>query len=86
MAMDRHELERMNQLSTKVFHLEQQLQFLYRHLGIEYQDPDNLDDVGAAISRGNMIEAIKLYRDKTGASLGDAKVAVEDLARKLGIA
>ena len=86
MAMDRHELERMNQLSTKVFHLEQQLQFLYRHLGIEYKDPGNLDDVGAAISRGNTIEAIKLYREKTGASLADARVAVENLARRLGIA
>ncbi len=76
----------MNQLSTKVFHLEQQLQFLYRHLGIQYSDPDNLDDVGAAISGGNMIEAIKLYREKTGASLADAKAAVDELARKLGFA
>ena len=86
MAMDRHELERMNQLSAKVFHLEQQLQFLYRHLGIQYQDPSSLDAVGAALSQGNTIEAIKLYREKTGAGLAEAKAAVEDLARKLGIA
>lgn len=86
MAMTQHEIERLNQLSTKVFHLEQQLQFLYRHLGIEYRDPEGLDDVGAAISRGSMIEAIKLYREKTGASLADAKAAVDDLARKLGYA
>jgi ribosomal protein L7/L12 len=86
MAMDRHELERMNQLAAKVFHLEQQLQFLYRHLGVEYKDPSNLDDVGAAISGGNMIEAIKLYRERTGVGLAEAKAAVDDLARKLGIA
>lgn len=86
MAMDRHELERLNQLSAKVFHLEQQLQFVYRHLGIQYQDPESLDNVGEAISRGNMIEAIKLYRERTGASLADSKAAVDDLARKLGFA
>jgi hypothetical protein len=86
MAMDRHELERMNQLAARVFHLEQQLQFVYRHLGIEYKDPASLDDIGAAISSGNMIEAIRLYREKQGGSLAEAKAAVEDLARKLGIA
>jgi ribosomal protein L7/L12 len=86
MAMDRHELERMNQLAARVFHLEQHLQFLYRHLGIEYKDPASLDDVGEALSRGNTLEAIKLYREKTGVGLAEAKAAVEDLARKLGIA
>ncbi len=86
MAMERHELERLNQLSAKVYHLEQQLQFLYRHLGIEYKAPDNLDEVGDALSRGNTIEAIKLYRELTGTSLAEAKAAVEDLARKLGYA
>lgn len=86
MGMERHELERMNELSAKVFHLEQQLQFLYRHLGIEYTDPANLDDVGAAIKSGNMVAAVKLYMDKKGVGLKEAKAAVDDLAAKLGIA
>lgn len=86
MGMERHELERMNELSAKVFHLEQQLQFLYRHLGIEYTDPANLDDVGAAIMSGNMIAAVKLYMDKKGVGLKEAKAAVDDLAAKLGVA
>ena len=87
MAMTPHELERMNQLASRVFHLEQQLQFLYQHLGVQYQQaPGNLDEVGAAISRGNMIEAIKLYREATGVGLAEARAAVEDLARKLGYA
>lgn len=84
--MDRHELERMNQLAARVLHLEQQLQFLYRHLGIQYSDPASLDDVGAALSQGNKIEAIKLYREKTGVGLAEAKAAVDDLERKLGLA
>lgn len=84
--MDTHELARMNQLSARVFHLEQQLQVLYRHLGIQYSDPASLDDVGAALSQGNKLEAIKLYREKTGTGLAEAKAAVENLARKLGLA
>ena len=35
----------------------------------------------AAIQRGRMIEAIKIYRDLTGASLREAKSAVEAIAR-----
>lgn len=84
--MDTHELKRMNQLSARVFHLEQQLQLLYRHLGIQYSAPESLDDVGAALSQGNKLEAIKLYREQTGVGLAEAKAAVDDLERKLGLA
>jgi hypothetical protein len=34
-----------------------------------------------AIQRGKMIDAIKIYRETTGASLRDAKAAVEAIAR-----
>jgi ribosomal protein L7/L12 len=85
MAMEIHERERLEQLEKKVFHLEQQLQFLYRHLGVEYQDPQGLDDVSAALSGGSIIEAVKLYREKTGVGLAEAKAAVDDLKRKLGL-
>jgi ribosomal protein L7/L12 len=44
-------------------------------------DADILDLLRA----GQKIRAIKLYRDKTGAGLVDAKNAVETLARKSGI-
>ncbi len=37
-----------------------------------------------AIRKGNFIEAIKLYRAKTGVSLQDAKEAIDDWRRKLG--
>jgi ribosomal protein L7/L12 len=45
-------------------------------------DADFLDLLRA----GQKIRAIKLYRDKTGVGLADAKNAVEALARKSGIA
>jgi ribosomal protein L7/L12 len=44
-------------------------------------DPDVLELLRA----GQKIRAIKLYRDKTGAGLAEAKNAVETLARKNGI-
>lgn len=39
-----------------------------------------LDDIKAQIAAGRMIEAIKLYRDATGAGLAEAKEAVELIA------
>jgi len=38
----------------------------------------------AAIRKGNVIEAIKLYRAKTGVSLQDAKEAIDEWRRHLG--
>ena len=39
-----------------------------------------LDDIKAEIASGNMITAIKLYREATGAGLAEAKQAVELIA------
>ncbi len=39
-----------------------------------------LDDIKAEIAAGNMITAIKLYRDATGTGLAEAKAAVELIA------
>jgi hypothetical protein len=38
-----------------------------------------------ALQRGRMIEAIKIYRNMTGIGLKEAKVAVEGMARDLGV-
>ena len=39
-----------------------------------------LDDINAQIAAGRMIDAIKLYREATGAGLAEAKEAVELIA------
>lgn len=39
-----------------------------------------LDDIRAQIAAGNRIEAIKIYREATGAGLAEAKEAVELIA------
>ena len=33
--------------------------------------------------QGELLEAIRLYRDRTGASLSEAKAAVEEMGRRL---
>lgn len=43
--------------------------------------PPDLNAVRAAIAEGRMIDAIKLYREMTGAGLAASKDAVERLAR-----
>ncbi len=61
---------------------------LYKHLGIGQLAATALDqpapEIVDAIQRGNKIVAIKLWRERTGVGLAEAKNAVEDLARSLG--
>jgi ribosomal protein L7/L12 len=33
--------------------------------------------------QGNLLEAVRLYRDQTGASLSEAKAAVEEMGRRI---
>jgi hypothetical protein len=44
---------------------------------------DQADRVKDALFRANKLEAIKLYREKTGVGLAEAKQAVESLERHL---
>ncbi len=74
--------------SIRLARLERQVAFLYRHFGL---DPALADVFGAvdglppafvdALRRQDLITAIKLYRQATGASLADAKETVERIAR-----
>ncbi len=45
-------------------------------------DHERLDDL---VRSGNKIQAIKLYRDETGANLVEAREAVEGRAREIGV-
>ena len=61
--------------SERIADLERKVGYLIRYLG--------LGPVGDALSRGKPIDAIKVYRTLTGASLADAKRAVDSMARDL---
>ena len=68
--------------------LERKLDALLHHLQIEVPEPDRsavLPDVLEHLRHGRKIHAVKAYRERTGASLADAKAAVESLAREHGL-
>lgn len=80
-------------LRDRILHLEGQVAFLYRHLGITFVPEAATGDhpqVIEAIKRGNLLEAIKIYRTVYSTStltvgLDEAKRAVEEMKARLGI-
>ena len=72
----------------RIRRLEAQVAHLYFHLGL---DPDaaipsgsgGIDaEVASLINTGKKIQAIKLYRERTGTGLAEAKDAVEAYERR----
>jgi hypothetical protein len=63
-------------LAVQVRRLERKLDAILAHLKIPLPD-DGLDDIRALIAAGRKIEAIKAYRQRTGATLAEATVAVD---------
>mgnify|MGYP000883517034 CR=1 FL=1 len=67
-----------NGTAARLAAIERKLDAIMNQLGINY--PEGADDEVAALAKaGQVIEAIKLYRKKTGASLSDAKAFVDSL-------
>jgi ribosomal protein L7/L12 len=71
------------QLRARVMELEGKIEFLYRHLGITYTKEISEADrkVAEVLKTGNIIEAIKVYREIHNVGLAEAKKAVEDIQR-----
>ncbi|MCC6675911.1 MAG: hypothetical protein IT436_02090 [Phycisphaerales bacterium] len=63
--------------------LERKLDLILEHLGLELPGSDELQEVRDLAARGpaHTIAAIKRYREITGASLYDAKAAIDEMAR-----
>jgi len=53
------------------------------HLGLEFPEDDLLRDVRGLVALGpsRQIEAIRRYREFTGAGLYDAKTEIDEMAR-----
>lgn len=66
-------------LAAQLARLERKLDAIMASFQIELppSSPDKLDDIRALAAAGQTIAAIKAYRERTGASLLDAKNAVE---------
>jgi len=80
-------------LRDRVIHLEGQVAYLYRHLGIAFTPQAAQGDdprVIEAIKGGNLLQAIKVYREVHSNStvtigMDEAKAAVEEIKGRLGI-
>jgi hypothetical protein len=76
MAEFRQRLDRLSRIEGK-------LDALMRHFNLRFDPLDGVPpDVLAALRQGQKIEAIKRYRQATGAGLAEAKEAVEEAARR----
>lgn len=67
------------EIRRKVARLDQKLNLILDHLNLEYEEYSALSERVKEIARdpGRKIEAIKAYREETGAGLREAKEAVE---------
>ena len=69
-------------LKERVAKLERTMAFLLAHTNATYVDhPDTgpFPDVAALVYAGNRLGALKLYREKTGASLAEAEKFIAGL-------
>lgn len=71
--------QRIKGLERKADQLELRLGLLLEHFGIETPEPTGLADVRALAAEGRTVQAVKAYREATGAGLVEAKRAVEAL-------
>jgi ribosomal protein L7/L12 len=66
--------------------LDAKLDALLQHAGVDFNPYGHVPpDVVDALKRGEKIEAIKRYREGTGAGLKDAKDFVEEVQRRAGM-
>lgn len=67
---------RRETISGRLARLERKVDRILDHLGIGGPDPPP-EGVADLLAQGRKIEAIKVYREKTGVGLAEAKAAVE---------
>jgi hypothetical protein len=76
------------QLRTRVVHLEGQVAFLYKHLGLTFvPEPELSDDprIVEQLKKGNFLGAMKIYRELNNTTADDAKQAVQEMQGRLGL-
>src|ERR1700743_3414935 len=78
-------IEAVKQRVAALSRLEEKVDLLLKNANIKYDPAANLPaDVVDAVRRGAKIEAIKRYRQATGAGLKDAKDFIERLQGQFG--
>jgi hypothetical protein len=79
--MDRELLDIINKMRGQMFEIESRIDFLYKKLNIEYIPQDSGVDprLIAAIKKGNMLDAIKVYREIHNCDMNEAKAGIQEL-------
>jgi ribosomal protein L7/L12 len=75
-------------LRKDIYRLKAQMDQLYRHLGLAFVENTSENDdprVIAALRAGKVMDAVKLYREKTELSFEAAKSAVDEMRGRLGL-
>ena len=70
--------------SIRLAAIERKLDLIMKHQGIvepRLEEPDVVQE----LMQGRKIQAIKIYRERTGVGLAEAKDAVERIARERGL-
>ncbi|MCF1599012.1 ribosomal protein L7/L12 [Streptomyces muensis] len=69
---------RISQADQRVARVERKLDLVLEHLGLNGEDP-RMGEVVSLVRTDKKIQAIKVYREITGAGLKEAKEAVDRL-------
>jgi ribosomal protein L7/L12 len=80
--------QELTTLRNRVIHLEGQVAFLYKHLGITFipeSYPDDDPRIIEELKKGNLLGAIKVYRELHNTGLDEARLAVEEIQGRLGV-
>lgn len=80
LAVDASAKGTRKELTRRLDRLEDKVDALLKHAGLEASKIPRQDEIVELARAGKKIEAIKIYRETTGASLAEAKSAVEQLA------
>jgi hypothetical protein len=87
LAMVGARLNKVERMTGRLSTLEAKLDLLLKHSGVVYDPFKNLSPgVVESIQAGKKIEAIKRYRQETGAGLKEAKEFIEEVQRRGGLA
>ena len=87
MSFSASEYQQIRELQAHVAKLERTVEFLLHHFELDYVDDPTSDspgvdaDIMALVKSGKTLDAIKLYRQRTGADLVTAKTLIESLPR-----
>jgi ribosomal protein L7/L12 len=70
---------KLARVDRRLVRMERKLDAIAGHLGVDVAEP-GLPEVAALLREGKKIQAIKVYRERTGADLKEARDAVEGLS------